>query len=310
MKIDPPLPYDGSSDFDAFERWTYAVNAWFEITEFPKRHRVRQMLAFMRGRAQQYYMTFVAPDVKAWTVETVGQGLFNYCFPPAFRRQTRLKFNELMQGKQTICEYLRNLRSIAACLPDMNEFQLTQKYWDGANSYLRLKWTENSYTPEFSTLEELEIAAEHFENAEHLRIFELRRGLCDAGPNSPNPVVSRQPTMDIPQRDTDRRLIGNKTNDAEAPHKKPYSANGGRCNDVHRQGTERSCQDPARQATASSVQAGPGQIWIGLGLRLLRGAHLLFSPTLNAFHMARVPRRKTSFHCVYVLGHNLAFVLS
>ena len=70
------------------------------------------------------------------------------------------------------------------------------------------------------------------------------------------------------------------------------------------------CQDPACQATASSVRVGPGQIWIGLGLRFLRGAHLLFSPTLNVFHMARVPRRKTSFHCVYVLGHNLAFVLS
>lgn len=126
VKIDPPQPYDGSSDFDAFERWTYAVNAWFEITEFPKRHRVRQMLAFMRGRAQQYYMTFVAPDVKEWTVETVGQGLFNYCFPPAFRRQTRMKFNELTQGKRTVWEYLRHLRSIAARLPDMNEFQLTQ----------------------------------------------------------------------------------------------------------------------------------------------------------------------------------------
>ena len=70
------------------------------------------------------------------------------------------------------------------------------------------------------------------------------------------------------------------------------------------------CQDPTRQATASSVRAGPGQIWIGIGLRFLRGTHLLFSLTLNAFHMARVPRRETSFHCVYVLGHNLAFVCS
>ena len=38
IKIDAPQPYDGSSDFNAFERWTYAVNAWFEITEFPNRH--------------------------------------------------------------------------------------------------------------------------------------------------------------------------------------------------------------------------------------------------------------------------------
>jgi hypothetical protein len=38
IKIDPPVPYDGSSDFETFERWTYAVNVWFKITGFPKRH--------------------------------------------------------------------------------------------------------------------------------------------------------------------------------------------------------------------------------------------------------------------------------
>ena len=69
------------------------------------------------------------------------------------------------------------------------------------------------------------------------------------------------------------------------------------------------CQDPARQATASSVRAGPGQIWIGLGLRFLRGAHLLFSPTFHTVHTTRVPSRKTSFHCVHAFGHNLAFCM-
>ena len=113
MKIDSLAPYDGSNDYDTFERWTYAVNTWFDITEFPQSHRVRQMLAFMTGRAAQYYMAFVAPNVKEWTVESVGTGLFNYCFPPAFRRQTRIQFNELTQGKRSIREYLRQLRSIA-----------------------------------------------------------------------------------------------------------------------------------------------------------------------------------------------------
>ena len=175
VKIDSPQPYDGSSDFDTFERWTYAVNAWFEITEFPHRHRVRHMLAFMRGQAQQFYMMFVAPDIRRWTVESVGQALFNYCFPPAFRRQMQMKFNDLSQGKWSVREYLRHLRSIAARLPDITEFQLIQKYWDGANHYLRFKWTENGYTPEFSTLDELELAAERFENAENLQLFETRK---------------------------------------------------------------------------------------------------------------------------------------
>ena len=53
VKIDLPLLYDGAADFEVFERWTYAVNIWFEITDFPKRHRVKQILLFMKGKAEQ-----------------------------------------------------------------------------------------------------------------------------------------------------------------------------------------------------------------------------------------------------------------
>jgi hypothetical protein len=57
---------------------------------------------------------------------------------------------------------------MAARVPDISEFQLIQQYWDGADSYIRLKWTENGYAPEFSLLPELEMAAERYENAENL----------------------------------------------------------------------------------------------------------------------------------------------
>ena len=49
VKIDLPSPYDGAADFEALKRWTYLVNIWFEITDFPKKHRVKQMLSFMKG---------------------------------------------------------------------------------------------------------------------------------------------------------------------------------------------------------------------------------------------------------------------
>ena len=32
VKINLPSPYDGAADFEAFERWTYAVKIWIEIT--------------------------------------------------------------------------------------------------------------------------------------------------------------------------------------------------------------------------------------------------------------------------------------
>ena len=145
------------------------------------------MLAFMRGHTQQFYMMFIAPDIRQWTVESVGQALFNYCFPPVFRRQMQMKFNELSQGKHSVHEYLQHSRSIAARLPDINKFQLIQKYWDGPNQYLHFKWTENGYTPEFSTLVELELAAERYENAENLQLFEIckqTREPCEGNMNN------------------------------------------------------------------------------------------------------------------------------
>ena len=53
----------------------------------------------MMGKVEQYFMTFVAPDLKHWMVETLGQDLYNYCFSPAFRRQMRIKFQEFTQGE-------------------------------------------------------------------------------------------------------------------------------------------------------------------------------------------------------------------
>ena len=69
------------------------------------------------------------------------------------------------------------------------------------------------------------------------------------------------------------------------------------------------CQDPARQATVTSDRAGLGRLWIGLGFRFPRSAHLLFSLTFHVVHTTRVPSRKTSFHCVHTFGHNLAFCM-
>jgi hypothetical protein len=36
IKVDAPVPYDGTADFDKFENWTYAVDSWFKIMGFLK----------------------------------------------------------------------------------------------------------------------------------------------------------------------------------------------------------------------------------------------------------------------------------
>lgn len=133
------------------------------------------MKAFLWGRAAHYYMTFVAPTIKKWSVESLRWGLFDCCFPSAFRRQMRTRFYASEQGKWTVCEFLQYLQSMAAWLPDISGFQITQQYWDGANSYLRIEWTDTGLTPDYSSLMALEIAPEHFEQAEKLWEYEERR---------------------------------------------------------------------------------------------------------------------------------------
>ena len=64
---------------------------------------------------------------------------------------------------------------MAARSPDTIEFQLTQRYWEGANFVLTL---------EYFQLEDLALAAERFENAEHLRSYKTRK-------------ISRNPCMPI-----------------------------------------------------------------------------------------------------------------
>ncbi|KAF8532131.1 hypothetical protein JB92DRAFT_3262983 [Gautieria morchelliformis] len=77
------------------------------------------MLAFMKGKAVDFFMTFVALDIKLWMVDSLGQALFNYCFPPVENAY-----------KGLLCQ----LKSMAVHLPNITEFQLIQKYWDGAET--------------------------------------------------------------------------------------------------------------------------------------------------------------------------------
>ena len=64
---------------------------------------------------------------------------------------------------------------MAARIPDITEFQITQRFWDGVNVNFRLRWTDAGYTPEYTPLSKLEKAAEHFEDAENLLAYELRK---------------------------------------------------------------------------------------------------------------------------------------
>ncbi|KIJ33352.1 hypothetical protein M422DRAFT_264754 [Sphaerobolus stellatus SS14] len=196
VKISSPKPYDGSANFDEFERWTFDVTNWFDITKFPRKLRVRYMSAFLTGKAAKFYFAHVAPNTKLYTVKSLGKELFDYCFPSRFRQMMCERFYESTQGRRPIRDYIHHLRSLASRVPELNDFSMIQQLVKSAAPYLQIKWAEAGFSQDFTSLHEYEEAGYHFEQAEEVRIF-LERRLSKE--------QTLRPMRNIPQHTTPRR---------------------------------------------------------------------------------------------------------
>ena len=84
LKIPQQESYDESLNFEKFEQICFEANNWFMMTGFPKKYRVCHVKSMLKGCAGQFYMTFVVPKIKTYTMQQLGCDLFNYCFPPTF----------------------------------------------------------------------------------------------------------------------------------------------------------------------------------------------------------------------------------
>jgi hypothetical protein len=59
------------------------------------------------------------------------------------------------QGKKTVRDFIRDIRSLAKRFPDVTERHLVQIFWDGVDQYIRVKWLERGISPEDSSFEKL-----------------------------------------------------------------------------------------------------------------------------------------------------------
>ncbi|KIJ32574.1 hypothetical protein M422DRAFT_265592 [Sphaerobolus stellatus SS14] len=170
-KITSPRTYDGSANYEEFDRWTYEVNNWMDITKFPKSLRVRHIGSFMTGKASKFYYTHVALNPKKYTVDSLGRELFNYCFPPRFRQNMHDNSKKLYRGGEISKIRIRYLESLAARVPDIDDFDIIQQLAKNAAPYLQIEWAEAGFTEDFTSLEEYEESGYRFEQAEELRIY-------------------------------------------------------------------------------------------------------------------------------------------
>jgi hypothetical protein len=70
--------YDGTVDFDKFERWSYEVDTWIDFNSIPTRWAVRLTAASVSGPASEYFMDFVATDhaYGSYKMKQIYSGLF------------------------------------------------------------------------------------------------------------------------------------------------------------------------------------------------------------------------------------------
>ncbi|KAJ7679869.1 hypothetical protein B0H14DRAFT_3536089 [Mycena olivaceomarginata] len=181
VKIKSPFVYDGTADFDKFEQWTYEVDTWIDFNSIPARWAVRLIAAFVSGPASEYFMDFVATDHGSFKMKQIYSGLFEYCFPVEIRRNMR---RDLLSARQRdnekIRNFIRRITRLSKRLGDVSDRQVIQIVWDGALSYLRLKWADSGFDFETSSLPALENAAKGYEVAETIRRIEAAKRAAEA----------------------------------------------------------------------------------------------------------------------------------
>ncbi|KAJ7192489.1 hypothetical protein GGX14DRAFT_578056 [Mycena pura] len=152
IKVRKPFVYQGKADLDLFDEWTYQVDTWAELHGLDDATMVKIIVNFMGGRASQFFMKHVALRRKKWTVKSVYEGLFDYCFPPNFKWRLREELMQAMQGSNSVRDFVREIEDLATRFPDVSERQIKQIFWDGLRKKLRIHLIGKGQDPEHTSL--------------------------------------------------------------------------------------------------------------------------------------------------------------
>ncbi|KAG8776167.1 hypothetical protein FRC15_012085 [Serendipita sp. 397] len=166
VKLEAPPRWDGSPSVKVFEKWTYAITEYFNYNQLSRRARVITLPNFLSDKAAQWFMDHVSTDLTKWDFESIIRGMYDDLFPRNIKDILRNQFETAYQGSMKVRQWAQHIEKCRRRITDVSDKSLSRRFWDGANSYLKIKWTENGYTREFSNMEDLLEAAERYEAAE------------------------------------------------------------------------------------------------------------------------------------------------
>jgi len=71
-------------------------------------------------------MDYVAGNEETWSMKTMYEALFDYCFPMDFKDRLRARLSNATQGKRRIRDFIRDVEKLASRFPDVNERTVIQ----------------------------------------------------------------------------------------------------------------------------------------------------------------------------------------
>ena len=155
VKVEAPGVYTGKPDLDVFNRWAHEVRTWVRLNRLTEKITIAMLNKYVSGKASIYYMKYIAGREKLWTLTTIFEGLFDYCFPKDFKANLRRKLMTAIQGKSEVTDFARDLEIMADRFPDVNERSIIEIFWWGLQEPIRVRAVGMGANPERSTLDKM-----------------------------------------------------------------------------------------------------------------------------------------------------------
>ncbi|TFY57697.1 hypothetical protein EVJ58_g6867 [Rhodofomes roseus] len=175
IKLKTPFVWDGKADLDLFDHWVYEVETWRELHGLDDRLTLKIIVNFMSDKPSKFFMQHVAMHQREWTLRTLYEALFEYCFPSDFKRKLRDRLMGAKQGRgQKVRDFVRELEKLASRFPDVTGRQLVQIFWSGVHQYLRLYLIERGLDPEVNTIDKMVKHAKRREDSYLAQLHEDR----------------------------------------------------------------------------------------------------------------------------------------
>ena len=159
---------------DVFDNWAFKVMNYMEVMEVSGKLMIKLLGSSLTGKANTFYMRYVALKQDKWTVDTLITALFDYCFPNNTMELLRRKWDKTVQGKKRVLEYARELENLAQKFKEMNKRQVVLKFWKGLNGNLRGDMVMQRVNPEQDDLDTVVNEAIQCEKARDERASILR----------------------------------------------------------------------------------------------------------------------------------------